>query len=92
MYSYLHSYILNYDASQTEGCPVQAVPYRDCYLVACVFYGFVGLAVFLPVLLLDCIMYLPVIFGKYILFDLIWLEWRKREKKRPKTRFYKKKI
>ena len=46
MYSYLHSYILNYDASQTEGCPVQAVPYRDCYLVACVFYGFVGLAVF----------------------------------------------
>lgn len=35
------------------------------------FYGFVGLAVFLPVLLLDCIMYLPVIFGKYILFDLI---------------------
>lgn len=35
------------------------------------FYGFVGLAVFLPVLLLDCVLHLPVIFGKYTPFDLI---------------------
>ena len=67
---YVFHEFLDYNASQIEGCPAQAVPYYDCCIASYVLWMY-RLSGIPPHFIVQLCYYVFCHFGQYIVFDLI---------------------